>query len=276
MRSNPLGRHLAPALAALLFASPLWLMAVGSLRPPGAPPPLGLELIPPAPSVESYGRLTQLLPLWTYLHNSALVTAVAAPLTVLVASWAGFGIRLLAGRARTTAVVGSLGVMMIPVTAVWTTRFEVFRVAGVIDTYIPLIAPALMATSPLYVLVFAWAFGRVRQTQLEAARLEGAGLWTLWRRVALPQVRPAVAAVLVLAFTFHWANFIDALLYLTRQELYTLPLGMRFLQLLNPTDWPLLMAGSVVATVPPVVVFLLGQRLLFSEIAVPQGARRRR
>jgi multiple sugar transport system permease protein len=259
-------RHVLPAAAALLFVAPLYVMVVGSLRPAGTPPPQGLELVPPAPTVASYARLPELIPLATYLRNSLLVAAVAVPLTVLVASWAGFGIRLLPGRAQRRVVIASLLVLMVPVTAVWATRFEVFRLVGAIDTFAPLIAPALMATSPLYVLLYAWGFTRVGQTQLEAARLEGASLWRIWRRVALPQVRAATAAVVVLAFTFHWANFIDALLYLTSQGLYTLPLGLRFLQLLNPTDWPLLMAGAVVVTVPPVIVFLLGQRLLFGEV----------
>ncbi|MDQ3342729.1 MAG: ABC transporter permease subunit [Actinomycetota bacterium] len=101
--------------------------------------------------------------------------------------------------------------------------------------------------------------------QLEAARLEGASPGRIWWRVAMPQVKPATLAVAVLAFTAHWGNFIDALLYLRSQQHYTLPLGVRFLQLLNPTDWPLLMAGAVVVTLPAVAVFLLAQRLFLDD-----------
>ena len=61
------------------------------------------------------------------------------------------------------------------------------------------------------------------------------------------------------------ANFIDALLYIDSQSLYTLPLGLRLLQPLNPTDFPLLMAGAVIATAPPVAVFLLAQRIFFDD-----------
>ncbi len=265
MRSRPLARHVVPLLAAVAFVLPLWFMVAGSLRPVGLPPPRGVELLPPAPTLDSYARLPQLIPLFVYLRNSALVVALAVPLTVLVASWAGFGIRLLPPRHRRAAVVASLVVMMVPVTAVWATRFEVFRLAGALDSLVPLVAPAFAATTPFYVLIYAWSFGGVSDGQLAAARLEGASTWRLWRAVALPQVKPATLAVAVLAFTVHWANFIDALLYLRRQELYTLPLGMRFLQLLNPTDWPLLMAGAVVVTLPSVAVFLLAQRLFLDD-----------
>jgi multiple sugar transport system permease protein len=259
------GRHLIPGAFALLFAAPLLLMISGSLRPAGLPPPLGVELLPPDPTLDGYRRLPDLLPVWTYLRNSSLVVAMAVPLTILVASWAGYGIRLLPRRARRWAVGGSLVVLMIPVTAVWATRFEVFRLVGAVDTFVPLVAPALMATTPFYALIYAWSFAGIPDSQLHAARLEGAGHLRTWRRVALPQVRPATLAVGVLAFTYHWSNFIDPLLYLQSGDRYTLPLGLQFLRLLNPTDWPLLMAGCVLVTLPSVAMFLLAQRVLLAD-----------
>lgn len=263
--SRVAGRFVLPALAAALFAVPLWFMVAGSLRPAGLPPPRSLELFPPEPTLDAYRRLPELIPLVTYLANSAVVAAVAVPLTVVVAALTGFGVRLLSPVARRRAVVALLVVLMVPVTAVWATRFEVFRLAGVVDTIVPLLAPALLAVSPFLVLLYAWSFGGVPASQLQSARLEGASWLTVWRRVALPQVRPATLAVAVLAFTFHWANFIDPLLYLHSGDRYTFPLALRFLLLLNPTDWPLLMAGCVIATLPCVVVFLLAQRVLLSD-----------
>lgn len=260
-----IGRYLVPALFAALFAAPLWFMVSGSLRHPGLPPPRTLEILPPEPTLAAYARLPQLMPLFRYLANSALVVALAVPLTVAVASLTGFGLRLLAPKARRRVILGLLVVLLVPTTAVWATRFELFRLAGVVDTYIPLLAPAALAGSPFLVLVYAWAFGGVPDTQLHAARLEGAGWLTIWRRMALPQVRPATLAVAVLAFTFHWSNFIDPLLYLTSGDRYTFPLGLQFLRLLNPTDWPLLLAACVIATAPCVVVFLLAHRILLSD-----------
>jgi multiple sugar transport system permease protein len=260
-----IGRFVVPGLFAALFASPLWFMVVGSLRPAGRPPPRTLEVLPPEPTMAAYARLPELIPLVRYLANSALVVALAVPLTVLVASLTGFGLRLLYPAVRRRVVLGLLVVLLVPGTAVWATRFELFRLAGVVDTYVPLLTPALLAVSPVLVLLYAWSFGGIPDSQLQAARLEGARWLAIWRRVALPQVRPATMAVAVLAFTFHWANFIDPLLYLHSGDRYTYPLGLQFLRLLNPTDWPLLMAGCVLATLPCVVVFLLAQRILLSD-----------
>lgn len=269
------GRYVVPAIVAAVFAAPLWFMITGSLRPTGLPPPRTLEVLPPDPTLDAYTRLPELIPLFTYLGNSALVVAIAVPLTVVVASLTGFGLRLLTPAHRRRAVLALLVVLLVPVTAVWATRFEVFRLAGVVDTIIPLLAPALLAVSPFLILLYAWSFGGVPDSQLEAARLEGARWLAIWRRLALPQVRPATLAVAVLAFTFHWANFIDPLLYLQSGDRYTYPLGLQFLRLLNPTDWPLLMAGCVIATVPCVAVFLLAQRILLSDDPLATLRRRR-
>ena len=265
MLRTVLRRHVPAVLVAAFFLLPLVVMVSGSLRPAGLPPPTGIDIVPSAPTLDAYRRLPELVPLGTWLLNSGIVVALAMVVTVLVASWAAFGMRLLPRRQRRIAVLVTLALLLVPVTAVWTTRFQVFEAVGLVDSLAALVAPALAATTPFYVLIYLWSFTGVPETQLEAARLEGASLWRLWRSVAMPQVRLATLAVAVLAFTVHWANFIDPLLYIDSPSRYTLPLGLRLLQLLNPTDFPLLMAGAVIATLPPVLVFLLAQRIFLDD-----------
>lgn len=258
-------RHALPLAAVALMVLPLIFMLTGSLRPIGLPPPTGLELVPPDPGLDAYRRLGGFLPVGTFVVNSLIVVAFAVPLTLLVASLAGFGIRLLTRTWARRVVLATLVVMLVPVTAVWATRFQVFKLAGMTDSFIPLIALGLMATNPFYVLIYAWSFGRIPPEQFDAARVDGASNVRLWWRIALPQVRVATLAVLVLSLTFHWSNFIDPLLYLSSIDRFTVPIGVRFLQQLNPTDWPLLMAGCVLMTAPVVLVLLAAQRVLFED-----------
>ncbi|MBW3659883.1 MAG: carbohydrate ABC transporter permease, partial [Actinobacteria bacterium] len=227
------------------------------------------------PTLDAFVALGEVLPLATYARNSLLVAALAVPLTVLVGSLAGFGIRLLPPRETRWAVAATVVALLVPVTAVWATRFELFRLVGAVDTFLPLVALGLIATNPFLVLVYVFAFSRLPDEQLEAAALDGAGPLRQWWSVGMPQVRAATLAVVVLAFTFHWSNFIDPLLYLNRQSTFTAPLGLRLLQLLNPTDWPLLMAGAVLTTAPPVLVLLLGQRAFLGEDGLLTATRRR-
>ena len=115
-------------------------MVVGSLRRTGQPPPRTLEIWPAEATLAAYTRLPELTPLFSYLLNSTIVLAIAVPLTVLVASSTGFGVRLLPPTARRSVLLGLLAILLVPVTAVWATRFELFRLAGAIDTFVPLLA----------------------------------------------------------------------------------------------------------------------------------------
>jgi multiple sugar transport system permease protein len=260
LRQWLLRREVLAIVVSAVFLAPLVFLVLGSLRAPGETPPSGLDLIPSEPTGASFERAFELVDLGQQLLNSAIVAVIAVPLTVLVASWAGFALTLVTPRVRRVAIALSLVVLMVPLSALWVPRFVLFRQLGVIDTYVPLLAPALMGTSPLYVLLYYWSYRRVPRDLVDAARLEGLSPFAVWRRVAAPLVRPTTFAVGALAFVFHWGNFVDALLYLSSPERFTLPLGLTALRGLGPTDLPVLLAGALVATVPAVVVFALVQR----------------
>ena len=143
--------------------------------------------------------------------------------------------------------------------------FLMLKPMGLINTYVPLIAPAIMGTSPFYVLLFYWSFKRIPPELFETARLEGLGPLATWWRVAMPLVRPVTVAVAVLCFIFTWSNFLDPLIYLFDQEKFTVPLGLRALSTLDRTNFPLLLAGSVAATLPVILAFIYVQRYFLQE-----------
>lgn len=261
-----LKRLILTVVLCAVFALPLAFMLLGSLRTPGLPPPDGFEWLPSPFRFSNYETMFLFASLWTFLRNSLIVIAVAVPITVLVASLAGFVIATAQPRARRVLIALSLVALMIPVTALWVPRFALFRWVGLVDTLVPLMAPALMATTPFYVLLFALAYSRVPPSLFEAARLEGLSPMQIWRKVAWPLGKPVAFAVAVLAFAFHWSNFIDPLLYVSSEETQTLSLGLRSLAVLEPTNHPILLAASVFAAVPPIVAFLLAQRAFFRDV----------
>lgn len=269
----PVPRHFArraawtatALVASALFLFPLVVMVLGSLRLPGLAPPSELELIPDPVTLEGWRRAFTLVPLARSMLNSLLVAAIYTPVAVVVASWAGFGIAQLRGRWRQLLVGLVLVLLMIPVTAMWIPRFAIFEAAGLVGSYVPLLAPALLGGSPFFVLLYAFAFRRIPGDVLDAARLEGAGPLHVWRRIAMPLVRSTTAAVAMLAFVQSWANFIDPLLYLDRESAYTAPLMLRFLETLGPTNWPVLLAGAAAVTAPVVLLFLVMQRFFLTE-----------
>jgi multiple sugar transport system permease protein len=237
-------------------------MVAGSLRPPGLPPPTSPQLLPDPLGFGSYGRAFELVDLGRYTLNSLLIVALVVPLTVLVASLAGFAVARLGGRASTVLVAVSVVALMIPTTALIVPRFTMYRVLGVTDTYVPLVAPALIATSPLYVLLYALAFRRLPRELYDACALESLGPFGTWRRVAMPLVAPVTAAVAILAFVVSWGSALEPLVYLFDPAIYTLPIGLRSLSVLDRLDYPVFLAGCVVATVPVLLAFLVAQRWL--------------
>jgi multiple sugar transport system permease protein len=263
--ARPSWRHL-PALAlSALFLAPLVLMVTGSLRPAGLPPPRGPELVPAQIALDNYGRAFELVDIPGYALNSLIVAAVAVPLAVLVASWAGFAMARAPRRLAVALIAVSIIALMVPSTALIVPRFVFFRTLGLTNTYAPLIAPALLGMSPFYVLVYYRSFQRLPAELFEAARLEGLSAFATWRRVAMPMVRPVTLAIGVVAFVLSWSNFLDPLIYLYDERLFTLPLGLKSLAQLDPTNFPLLLAGAVAATAPVVIAFLLVQRQFFQE-----------
>jgi multiple sugar transport system permease protein len=247
-------------LAVAPFVLPLVVLVLGALQPLRRTAPTGWELIPTPPSLASIEEAFRLEPLAGQTLNSLLVVAVAVPLSVLCASWAGFAMTQLPPRWRRRAVVLAFALLIVPLPGLWVPRFVIFSRLDLVDGYVPLIAPALMGTTPLAVLLFYWSFRRIPPELLEAARLEGLGPIRTWWAVGEPLVRPTAFAVAALTFVLHWGNFIDPLLYLYSRETYTLPLGLRSLFFIGAGGTSLALAGALVASVPAVVAFAAAQR----------------
>jgi multiple sugar transport system permease protein len=256
----------ARALVIALFLLPVGFMVTGSLRRVGLPPPLGVELLPREPGISAYQALVDLIPLGTLLRNSLIVVALAVPVTVLVASWAGFALAQLPPRGRRLLVGGTVALLLIPLPMVWVPRFALYAEIGALDTLVPLVAPALAATTPFTVLLAYRAFSRVPPELFQAARLEGASALTTWWRVGLPLVKATTTAIAAIAFAFHWGNYLDALLYVQTPDARTMPLGVGELTALDVTDAPILLAGAVLLTMPPLVLLALAQRPLLAAV----------
>ncbi len=249
-----------------LLVAPALLMVTGSLRDISLPTPQGLDLLPNPLAWSNYPRTFELVDIPRYALNSLLVAAISVPLSVLVASWAGFAISRLPRRIAAVAMIITLAALMVPTTALLVPRFTMFRAASLTGTYVPLIAPALIGMSPFYVLIYLRAFRRIPEELFDAARLEGLSPFATWRRIAMPLTKPATMAVAMLSFTVSWSNFLDPLVYLYDERTFTLPVGLRPLAVVLPQQFPLMLAGAAAATVPPLLVFLLLQRYLFREV----------
>lgn len=258
--------HAVAIFMAVLFLMPLASMFVGSLRKPGLPPPIGIEWLPNPVSWDNYAQVFQLVEMGRYLLNTLTVELMAVPLTLIVASWAGFALSQLPGKLSGRVITAALLMLLLPETALWVSRFIEFRLANLLNTPFALAASSLFGTSPLYTLIFYWTFRRVPHETWEAARVDGAGAFRLWWSLGVPAARAAFAAVGVLAFVYYWREFREPLLYIQDIDKYTLSVGLAYLEQLDPTNLPILMAGSVFVTAPIILIFLIAQPFFLEPV----------
>ncbi len=157
-------------------------------------------------------------------------------------------------------VVASVVAMMVPVTALLVPASCSTGCSGSPTPSSRSSLPALLATSPFYVLVYYLAFRAVPGDLFDAARLADVSPLRMWWRVAMPLVRPVTAAVAALVFVLTWSNFVEPLVYVYDRDLFTVPLALRSLSTLDRSDYPVFLAGAVLASIPALLLFALAQR----------------
>jgi multiple sugar transport system permease protein len=255
-------------LVSIVFILPLYWAVIASVREAGAPPPATIAWWEPDPHWENFAAVFEIVPMAKYMGNSLLVVAGAVPITLLVSSLAGFAVSQIAQQTRDWVINLSVAMLLIPSAAVWLFRFQLLVWLGLLDSLWALIVPAFAASSPLFVLLFNWNYRRIPAETFDAARLDGAGAWTTWWRVALPLSRPTLIGVTVLAFVLYWSDFISPVLYIYNPDWYTMPIGLQLLNQVGSTNWPVLMAGSLIMTAPVLVLFLLLQRFFLHDLSL--------
>ena len=259
--------------AGVVFLLPLYWAVVTSLRETGRTLPRHIEWLPSPAVWGNYRTVFEVVDAERFALNSLLVASVAVPATTLFASLAGFAMSQLPHRYRTRLVVVSALCLMVPLTAIWIPRFLLFKEAGLMNRRVALMVPSLMGTSPFFVLLFLWAFLSVPKEVYDAARVDGAGAYRIWAGIGLPQVRAAIGTVGVLAFVHYWNSFVEPLLLMRTADKFTASLGLRMLYSLDGTNWPIIMAGSVLTIVPVVTVFVLAQRAFLRDLRQVEGRR---
>lgn len=254
--SSRLVRLIARLLVAFFFLLPLLWIFSAALHPPGVPLPRSLSLLPLAPTLANFARLSDYFPFGRLTFNSLWISVSGTAVTLFTASLVAFAIALLPKPSQRRWIVLLLAIMMLPEIALWSTRFLLYKALGWLDTPLALLAPAFIGTSPFFILMYYRAFRRVPREVYEVARLDGAGIRQTWWLVALPIARPTSVAIGLLAFVLYWGDFTSPLLYLSSDRYATLPLALQTLQQLSRSDWALLMAGVAASLVVPLLLFL--------------------
>ncbi len=251
--------------AAVTLAPLLWMISASFMSPGEAnsfPPPF----LPARPTIGNYRELFTRLSLGRAFANSLLLAVAVTLVSLLLNGMAGYAFAKLrfAGRDRLFAAL--LAAMVVPTPVAMLPLFLLLRSMGLVNTYAGVILPA---ASTILGIFLVYQFARALPDDLlDAARLEGAGEWTIFRRIVLPLLKPVLTTLGIVTFLATWNDFLWPLIVLTGESRYTLPVALAILSGEHAQDTELMMAGSVLTVLPVLILFLALQKSYISGILI--------
>ncbi|HZX07357.1 carbohydrate ABC transporter permease, partial [Kribbella sp.] len=207
-------------------------------------------------------------PFTRYLLNSALVVLGSILGNLVSCSMAAYAFARLEFTAKKLWFGIMLLSIMLPIHVVIVPQYILFSKLGWINTVLPLIVPKLLATDAFFVFLMVQFIRGIPRELDEAARIDGCGKASIFLRIILPLMVPALATTTIFTFIWTWNDFFSQLIYLTDPHMYTVPVALRsFIDSTSSSSWGSMFAMSVVSLVPVFLAFLLGQRFLIKGIA---------
>ncbi len=252
-------------VVALLLLFPLYWLIATAVSPRGDLQGTDLRLWPSALDWTNFSRPLQALPFGTWYVNSVAIAVVAVGITVVVNLLAGFVLAKLRFRGRTVVFLVLLATLMIPVQVVMIPQFRIVAELGWLNTYWAVIIPR--AAEAFGVFLARQYFLSIPDDLIDAARLDGASSLRILRSIVLPLARPLIAVLVIFTFMYRWNELAWPLIVLRDVDLYTVPIGLAFLQGQYTTDYSALMSMALLSTLPMVLVFAVFQRYLVEGIA---------
>ncbi|MFD7510767.1 carbohydrate ABC transporter permease [Streptomyces sp. NPDC059853] len=272
-RAGSVLKHTGLIVVALLMLYPLLWMVASSLRP-NADIFTSSGLFVDTFDLDHYpnGWNALAYPFSTYLLNSFLVVLGSVIGNLVSCSMAAYAFARLRFRWRRWAFMAMLVTIMLPIHVLIIPQYVVYAQLGWINTYLPLIVPKLLATDAFFIFLMVQFIRGIPRELDEAARIDGAGHARIYGRIMLPLMIPALATTAIFTFIWTWNDFFTQLVFVTKPDLYTVPVALRsFIDAQTQSDFGAMFAMSVVSLVPVFLVFLFGQRFLLRGIATTGG-----
>jgi multiple sugar transport system permease protein len=222
--------------------------------------------IPQTFTLDNYSTIFTKLNFPQYFVNSVIVATVVVGSNLLFCSMIGYALAKLRFRGKSAVFLIVLATIMVPQTVYLVPLFVLMSNLGLVNSYGGLILP--FAAQAFGVFLMRQFIQGIPDELLEAARMDGAGEFTVFRRVVLPLLGAPLATLGILTFLGSWNNFLWPLIIATSDQMYTLPVAVATFSIgQNAVDYGLLMAGSVVLIAPVLLIFLLLQRFVQQGIA---------
>ena len=272
--ANPLKRFLNAvtwfllALGALAMAFPLLWMLTGSLKTVEEIFAVPIVWLPANPNFGSYGKVIAEAHIARAFMNSLIVTIPTVVTTVFFSSLAGYAFAKYRSRGLDILFTMILAIMMIPLTVILIPMYITAWELKLLDTHVGLMLPRLMNAFGIF--LFRQMMMSIPDELIDAARIDGAGEFRIYWRIALPLSKPAITSLAILSFQWTWNDFLWPVMISSSEKTRTIVLAVSVIQgsqEYGQSPFNELMAAASIAVLPLIFVFIAGQRYFVSGIA---------
>ncbi|WP_332711346.1 carbohydrate ABC transporter permease [Pelagibacterium mangrovi] len=245
-------------IGGLIMVTPLLYMFSTSLKTSGQV--YDLRLIPAAPTFDNYIRVLSDGRFVRWFLNSTLIATIVTLSNVFFDSLVGYTLAKFDFRGRYIVFIAILSTLMIPTEMLVIPWYLMSSQLGWLDSYWGIMFPGMMTAFGTFLM--KQFFETVPDDFLEAARVDGLNEFTIFWKIAMPMVVPAVSALAIFSFLGNWTAFFWPLIVTTSRDLYTLPVGLSSFAVEQSIQWEMIMTGAALATIPTLIVFLVLQRFI--------------
>lgn len=253
------GSFLLTAAIALLFFIPVYWMIISSLKDNRAIFEYPPRLFPSELRWENYTGMSGYIPFWQYFYNTMLVSVLSTLGILLSCTPVAYAFAKLRWRGKNAMFMVVLSTMMLPFQVQMIPLYNLFKGFGWIGSFLPLIVPNFFGVALYIFLLRQFMLGIPRELS-ESAFIDGAGHLTILLRVVMPLTGPALFSVALFAFLANWTDFLGPLIFLNRQELFTLSIGLTHFSSGHKTEWAYMMAACTVFSLPVAILFFFAQK----------------
>lgn len=270
LRWGRLTLHIVLVVGAVIMVMPfLWMVSTSLKTRTDVQRQFPPQLIPTTIMFSNYPTALTSLPFERFYLNSLIVAGSVTILQLFVASLAAFALSRLRFRGRDKLFFVYLIGLMIPFPVLLIPNFIIVRQIGWYDTYLALIVPPAFSAFSIFLLRQYYRGFPLEYD--EAARIDGASSLRIWWNIILPNSKPALAALSIFIFLGTWNDFLWPLVVTNSATMRTLPVGLSMFQGQYSVRWELLMAATVVALIPVLIIYLFAQNWIIKGLSVGSG-----
>lgn len=259
--------HAVLILGAIVMVGPFIWMVLSSLKTFSQVFLIPPKWIPDPWEWGNYKRSWEALPFGRAYFNSFYIAFISVSCKLITCSMAAYAFAKIRFPFREPLFILFLATMMVPGQVTIIPLYLMMKGIGWLDTHLALMVPAALFDA-FGVFLLRQFIKSIPDELEEAAIVDGAGRWTIYSRIIIPLIKPALAALAIFTFLGMWNSFFGPLIFLNTPDKFTVPLLLNLFRGMYITDWTLMMAGSAIAVVPVLIVYMIGQRYIIEGVTL--------